>query len=188
MKRALVTLVCLVALGGVVWAGAVLLRGTGFNVPDLAADRSQPVQYPHDRHLALGMECEACHTGAREGRHAGIPPTSFCANCHLVEPQEGESPGAKPAAPTPEAMRGFLERGEEIPWRQFQREPRHVYFSHRLHAGVAKIDCEDCHGDMKQVSDPVTRAVFPRHLRGMKRCASCHIEEHVTVDCLSCHR
>lgn len=199
------TLLWLVLVGvptaaGGLWILAKICAATGYPLPAVAVDRSQPVAYPHDRHVVLGMECAACHFGAETGNHAGLPPTAFCASCHLLTPapspaSEGTnataaaaSPAAgKWAAPTPPPMAAFLKANLEIPWKQFQRAPRHVFFSHRRHVVIAKLDCAVCHGDMAARSEPVTHAVFPTHLPGMNRCVACHLKEKVSTDCLACH-
>ncbi|RME91695.1 MAG: hypothetical protein D6766_11445 [Verrucomicrobia bacterium] len=189
-----------VAVAGV-WLLAVLSAATGYPWPEPWRDRSQPVAYSHQKHLALHMECTACHFGAETGTHAGLPPTSFCASCHLLIPPPGSAAEADTnavaaaaaggtnrwAAPTPPELARYLKAGEEIPWKQFQRAPRHVFFSHRRHVTIAHLDCAVCHGDMNRRDQPVTRAEFPTHLPGMNRCVDCHLKEKVSTDCLACH-
>ena len=43
----------------------------------------QPVAYSHQVHAGkFQIDCLYCHYAAERGRHAGIPPTSVCMNCH----------------------------------------------------------------------------------------------------------
>ena len=197
-------LVGLPLLVGGYWLLATLCTATGYPLPWPRGDREQPVNYSHKRHLALGIECAACHIGAETGTHAGIPTANFCATCHHVQApsatqtsagtaSQSNTPPAQAAAanvwaaPTPPALARYLEKGREIPWKQFQRVPRHVYFSHRRHVTIAKLDCAACHGDMRQRDTPVTHPVFPTHLPGMNRCVNCHLKEKVSTDCIACH-
>lgn len=44
---------------------------------------SQPIKFSHVTHAGqLKIECEYCHTGVRESKHATIPSSSTCMNCH----------------------------------------------------------------------------------------------------------
>src|SRR5215468_5435963 len=53
---------------------------------------SQPISFPHQIHAGDNkIPCLYCHYAARTSRHAGIPPTSVCMNCHnLLEKQTVE--------------------------------------------------------------------------------------------------
>lgn len=139
----------------------------------------QPVPFSHSKHAALKIDCEACHTGAKQGVHAGIPRTDSCALCHRPE---------RVFPPNPGPLAAYLATGREIPWQQVHAGPRHVYFSHHRHVTLAKIECSDCHGLVETMDSPFIRPVFEGGENGMNRCVDCHRKEKVTTDCLSCHR
>ena len=43
----------------------------------------QPVKFSHKVHAGDNkVDCMYCHFAADKGRHAGIPPTNLCMNCH----------------------------------------------------------------------------------------------------------
>ena len=47
----------------------------------------QPIAYSHMLHAGddegqLGIECQYCHFNARRSKHAGVPSSSTCGNCH----------------------------------------------------------------------------------------------------------
>lgn len=45
----------------------------------------QPIEFSHATHAGLHkIECQYCHDGARRSKHAVIPPTSTCMNCHAA--------------------------------------------------------------------------------------------------------
>ncbi len=44
---------------------------------------TQPIAFSHLLHAGdLTIDCQYCHSGAETSRHAGIPATSVCMNCH----------------------------------------------------------------------------------------------------------
>src|SRR3954466_4392385 len=44
----------------------------------------QPIAYSHRLHAGtLEIQCIYCHSAADKSRHAGIPSTGVCMNCHL---------------------------------------------------------------------------------------------------------
>jgi len=43
----------------------------------------QPIKFSHETHAGLHkIDCEYCHDGARRSKHAVIPATNTCMNCH----------------------------------------------------------------------------------------------------------
>lgn len=171
MAERLLGVIAYVALGGaaiaVVWSSWP------------ASAVSQPLPFPHEKHMALDMECASCHTGALREAGAGIPSAHTCALCHRTD---------RAYPPTPPELADYLLTGKSIPWVQVHRVPRHVYFSHRRHVVLAGLACEECHGEIRSAAQPVTRPYFPMGQAGMDRCVDCHRREKVTTDCLSCHR
>ena len=80
---------------------------------------------------------------------------------------------------------GYIAQESEIPWERVYRVPDHVYFSHRRHVTGAGLECEVCHGNVKEFTKPASSPAVPVT---MENCMSCHRENNVTNDCLSCHR
>ena len=45
----------------------------------------QPINFSHKLHAGtMAIDCEYCHTSASKTRHASIPATNICMNCHTV--------------------------------------------------------------------------------------------------------
>lgn len=45
----------------------------------------QPIKYSHELHAGQNkIECQYCHDGARRSKHAIIPATNTCMNCHKL--------------------------------------------------------------------------------------------------------
>lgn len=125
---------------------------------------SQPVKYSHKLHAGdMGIDCKYCHNSAEKSKHAGIPTTNVCMNCHRMVP-EGTETGTKEIAKLYEAAgynpekndynydeNGNVIEGTPIVWNKAHNMPDHVFFSHAQHvnANTGKIDCRQCHGDVK---------------------------------------
>ena len=136
----------------------------------------QPIRFNHAIHVANGMDCADCHPGARTGENATLPGIDVCLSCH------GE---ALTKSPEEEKIRTIAKAGKEIPWVQLTRVPRHVYFSHRRHAGLGGIPCTECHGPMEKRTAPPPE---PFRTLNMNACIQCHQQRNVRHDCDDCHR
>ena len=115
----------------------------------------QPIEYSHMLHAGtLQIECEYCHNNARKSIHAGVPPTETCMNCHKMVDSTDR--------PELEKLKGYWERGEEIPWVKVHDLPDFVYFSHKRHVR-AGVDCTECHGRRQGVHDRRPARQLPEH-------------------------
>lgn len=135
----------------------------------------QPIAFSHRLHAGeLGMDCQFCHYGARNSRHAGVPPASICMNCHksvtagfdaiLEERVRAEQEQREPAIVVSSELQklydalGLDEKLEAIPgntgqpieWVRVHNLADFVYFDHSVHVarGVA---CETCHGPVQSM-------------------------------------
>ncbi len=131
----------------------------------------QPIAFPHAKHQTTG--CTVCHRGGGTAARAGIPDVAVCARCHATAP-----------AGTSAVWEAALSR-KTIAWVQVTQLPDHVMFSHRRHTRLGGLQCESCHGDMKQRLTPPGRS--PVRL-DMTTCLSCHHREGAAEDCAACHR
>jgi len=137
-----------------------------------SAPVAQPIAFSHSKHRP--MACTVCHAGAETAVRAGIPQDALCLKCHAT------APAARAAALWRDAS-----QGASIPWKRVTHVPDHVFFSHRRHAGLAKLDCASCHADIGQSEAPPRRA--PIRL-DMNACIDCHRRERASQDCAACHR
>ncbi|MBI2922880.1 MAG: cytochrome c3 family protein [Planctomycetes bacterium] len=141
---------------------------------------TQPVLFNHKIHMdeKLGLTCDSCHKGVNEGPHATIPAVATCIKLCHTDPQ-----GTSPEEPK---LREAAAKGNAIPWIQVNKLPGHVYFSHVQHVKFAKMDCKECHGEMKDRTEPVSQTQTSR--LDMDTCIDCHQEKGVSTDCLRCHK
>jgi len=134
----------------------------------------QPIEFPHNRHVALGLACLDCHSTADTRAAAGMPSLRKCMLCH--DKLATDKPGVKKVI-------DYAAKKREIPWKRvygFSPEAL-VKFRHAPHIR-AKIDCTTCHGDLTRatVAQPVVE-----HTMGS--CLSCHRQKRASEDCTACH-
>ena len=140
----------------------------------ISCSAAQPVAFPHNKHIRLGMDCVDCHTGADSKAAAGIPSVQKCMLCH-AKLLTGDSEVKKVIA--------YSKKQIEIPWeRVYGFSPSaHVMFRHAPHyqAGIA---CATCHGDMTKAT---VAEVAVKH--NMGSCLTCHRQKNAPEDCAACH-
>ncbi|MCW5976589.1 MAG: cytochrome c3 family protein [Bryobacteraceae bacterium] len=150
--------VCLVLVTASAWLGGA----------------DQPLDFPHNTHVAAGLECIDCHTGVESRAQAGLPSVRKCMLCHATVATD--KPGVK-------ALRDWADRKREIPWTRvygFEAEAQ-VKFNHAPHTW-AKVECKTCHGEVERMG-VAQRAV--KHTMGT--CITCHRQNNASVDCVACH-
>jgi hypothetical protein len=145
----------------------------------------QPIGFSHRTHAGqLGMQCQYCHVSAEDGKHATIPSTSTCMNCHTLV--KGRTDAAKSEIAR---LTEYHTTDTPVPWRRVHNLPDYVHFDHSAHT-IKDIACETCHG---QVRDMGTAWQFSDLSMGW--CVNCHRSENAKsnltrapLDCAACHR
>jgi len=132
----------------------------------------QPIAFIHSVHVCENeIDCKYCHSSAYDSKHAGIPSTNVCMNCHKAV-KKGKRTGTTEIEKIYAAI-GFDSKtgtyidgegnngnalpqdsydGEPIKWNKVHNLPDHVYFSHQQHVNVGGIQCQNCHGDVSTYS------------------------------------
>ena len=133
----------------------------------------QPIPFSHKKHAGLyKMDCQYCHVGADKSRHAMIPSTNICLNCHSIV--KGDSPYIQ-------KMKELAAKGESFEWVKVHDLPDFVFFNHKRH--IAKgIDCSKCHGAVEQME-----RVSQVEKLNMGFCIGCHRENKAPTSCDVCH-
>lgn len=113
----------------------------------------QPIAFNHTLHAGeLEINCEYCHSGASESKHAGIPSANVCMNCHTAVSEGRTEEGTADIQKIYDAVGWDTEKmaytGEERPiqWVKVHNLPDHAYFNHSQHVNVAGLECQTCHG------------------------------------------
>ena len=85
MSSRILTIVLLV---GVALTGALAIQSlASWRLPgnQQGYEPVQPIAYSHRLHAGeLQIDCQYCHFGSTKSRHAGVPPTQVCMNCHGI--------------------------------------------------------------------------------------------------------
>ena len=130
----------------------------------------QPVKFSHKVHVGEnGLDCKYCHTTVERGKSAGIPATNLCMNCHIII-REGTHSGKFEIAKIVNAV----ENGKPLEWIRIHNLPEHVFFNHSVHVGSGKIDCVQCHGEVKEMD-----IMKQQNDLSMGWCINCHRETQV---------
>lgn len=147
----------------------VVHEGTHLGLsPGYAPD--QPIKFSHKVHAGdNGIDCMYCHHTAEQSKSAGIPAMNLCMNCHVLI-REGSHSGKFEIAKVVEAV----EKSKPVEWIRIHNLPDHVFFSHAIHVGAAKLDCAQCHGPVEEMD------IMRQHSDlSMGWCINCHRQTEV---------
>ncbi len=163
----------------IVLVGVALVQVLVTFFPSLVgwASITQPIAFNHKKHAGdLSLPCTTCHQSVEAQSFAGLPQAETCVTCHAA-------PLTK--SPEEEKLRQYATKGAKIPWQRIYQVPPSVFFSHRRHVTLGKIECATCHGKMAEQTSP---PVAPLVSQTMQWCMECHNQRKVSVDCNVCHR
>ena len=157
----------------------------------------QPIYYSHKVHAGINqINCLYCHGNAWESKHAAIPSTNVCMNCHKsinayekgpkLFDEEGKEINGTAEIAKLYKYAGFdpqnpnqwdPSKAKTIEWVKIHNLPDHVYFNHAQHIRAGNVQCQSCHGainemdEVKQVAD-----------LSMGWCINCHRETKVNFN------
>ncbi len=145
-------------------------------VPDNPAAPTAPVQpilYSHKTHLALGLQCQMCHTNPEPGALMTFPATATCMNCHKsIAKNKMEIV----------KLASYAKSGRPIPWVRVYQVTPGILWTHRKHL-AAGIKCETCHGQVAEL--PAMMMV--KSVTAMGNCVHCHEMNNAKTACSTCH-
>jgi cytochrome c551/c552 len=160
----------------------------------------QPIFYSHKVHAGINqINCLYCHAGAEKSKHAMIPSSNICMNCHkqinaysgeqehplytmegqhidgtaqiqLLYKYAGWDPQKKDY--NRDAKGNIL--ATPIQWVKIHNLPDHVYFNHSQHIKVGQIQCQRCHGPIQEMDE-----VYQFAPLSMGWCINCHRQTEV---------
>ncbi len=140
----------------------------------------QPIQFPHIKHVSMGVQCLYCHPGALRGPSPGLPTQAKCYGCHQQ---------VNVTNPEIDKLKAYVAEDRAIAWVPVFILPDFVYYSHRPHI-AAGLNCENCHGEIGQ------ETVAEAQKMNMGWCLNCHRTRYANdpvmleklTDCVTCHR
>jgi len=133
----------------------------------------QPLPYSHKSHLALGLECQFCHTNPDRGRLMTFPDTATCMKCHA---SFGKN------RPSIQKLAAYDKAQTAIPWVRVYTVLPGVAWSHRRHLD-AGMKCEMCHGNVSQMQVMTNL----KSVNTMVGCLDCHKLHNAKTTCTTCH-
>ena len=121
----------------------VVLSLGGYGVYASQQAPEQPIQFRHDVHVNLGVQCLYCHPGALRGASPGLPTQTKCWGCHqqIAKTQTSERLAV---------LVDYVQNNKPIEWVPVAQVPDFVHFNHRPHI-AAGLNCENCHGDLSKM-------------------------------------
>ncbi|MEO8593971.1 MAG: cytochrome c3 family protein [Candidatus Solibacter sp.] len=148
----------------------IAAQDTGGNQPEGPV---QPIPFSHKTHVSNRVACKDCHTNPAPGEAMLIPNADRCMVCHSA---------VKKDSPAIQKVAEYQSRKEPIPWKRVYTLPDFVDFSHKTHLESGKATCEDCHGQVSELT--VMRKLKPAN---MAFCVDCHRTNQAPNTCKSCH-
>ena len=121
----------------------------------------QPIEFRHDVHVKLGVQCLYCHPGALRGPSPGLPTQNKCWGCHQQIEKTFTSERLA-------VLVEYVQKNEPIKWIPVAQVPDFVHFTHRPHI-AAGLNCENCHGNLSEMEIAVNPQVM-----NMGWCLACH--------------
>ncbi|WP_185858781.1 c-type cytochrome [Blattabacterium cuenoti] len=161
----------------------------------------QPIYFSHKIHSDInGIDCQYCHSSAKEGKVSSIPSTNVCMNCHItINEYNGDylEKGKNRNEYNEEIQkiyyaigwdpkkRKYSKKTNPIQWIRIHNMPDFVYFDHSQHVISGKnmikklkkvnLVCNACHGEVQKMDQVEMSNDFT-----MEWCISCH--KNVEID------
>jgi len=133
---------------------------------------AQPIKFSHYVHAGQNKtDCNYCHYTAKISKSAGIPAGSICYNCHFLV-RNGTRSGATEIAKILE----HLDQKKPVEWVRIYKLPDFVFFSHEQHVSAGQINCEACHGNVKEMN-----RLYQVPDLSMGWCIDCHKTRKVNI-------
>lgn len=194
-------IIVLVFLGGVGQIGWDYLMsvgvsgGNGFeNTEDVENYQpTQPIEFRHDIHVKQNqIDCEYCHSGVLESKHALIPSANVCMNCHAavneahcsgeeeikkIYEHTGWDPNKRQYLHADGKYYDVPREDKPIKWVKVHNLQDFVYFNHSQHVVVGGLECEECHGEVQEMG--VAQQYAPLT---MGWCIDCHRKTEINEE------
>ncbi len=142
----------------------------------------QPVQdeihFSHKIHAGdHEIDCNYCHTGVRKTKNANIPSLNICMNCHTqVKTDSPEIQKIYAHLDYDPKTGKYGDNPTPIIWTRVHNLPDLAYFNHSQHVKVAGLECEECHGPIKEMGE---EGVYQYSELTMGWCIDCHRSKNV---------
>ena len=153
----------------------------------------QPIAFDHKIHAGDNkIDCEYCHSSAKNSKTSGIPSVNVCMNCHksiseYTGPTSSENEKAfydaeihkiYDAVGWDADKLAYIDNYKQKPikWVKVHNLPDFVYYNHSQHVSVAGLKCQKCHGPVEEMDE-----VYQFSPLTMNWCLECHMETNVDL-------
>lgn len=153
----------------------------------------QPIAFSHVVHAGDNkIDCQYCHSSAKNSKTSGIPSTNVCMNCHksiteyngelfgdyTKEDLDNEIQKIYDAVGWDKDNLKYIEGAVQKPveWIRIHNLADFAYYNHSQHVTVAGLDCQKCHGPVEEMHE--VRQFSPLT---MDWCITCHRETEVDL-------
>ncbi len=175
------------ALIFVLLGGAYMVFGYFMQVGvDTGYQPIQPIAFSHAVHAGDNkIDCQYCHSSAKNSKTSGIPSVNVCMNCHkTISEYNGELFGEHSKADLDKEIQKiydavgwdkenvkYTEGYEQKPveWVRVHNLADFAYFNHSQHVTVAGVSCQKCHGPVETMDE-----VYQFSKLTMGWCIECH--------------
>ncbi|NQZ76417.1 MAG: c-type cytochrome [Ekhidna sp.] len=139
---------------------------------------TQPIAFSHELHAGqYEIDCQYCHTGVMKSKSANIPSPNICMNCHSqIKPESEEIQKIYAAIDYDPETKTYGTNTKPIEWVRIHNLPDLAYFNHAQHVNVGGLECETCHGPIKEME-----VVYQYSTLTMGWCINCHRETDVNT-------
>ena len=153
----------------------------------------QPIAFSHRIHSGDNkIDCQYCHSAAKNSKSSGIPSVNICMNCHknIAEVSEETATAEhskafydgeiqkiyKASGWDPENLE-YTGETEPIVWTRIHNLPDFAYYNHSQHVTVGGIKCQKCHGPVQEMEE-----LYQYSPLTMGWCIDCHKETQVKME------
>ena len=139
---------------------------------------TQPIAFSHKIHAGqYEIDCQYCHTGVRKSKSANIPSANICMNCHTnIKTESAEIQKIYAAIDYDPSTGEYGNNTQPIEWVRVHNLPDLAYFNHAQHVQVGGLECETCHGEIKEME-----VVYQHSSLTMGWCINCHRETNINT-------
>ncbi|WP_299524435.1 c-type cytochrome [uncultured Lutibacter sp.] len=153
----------------------------------------QPIAFSHAVHAGDNkIDCQYCHSSAKNSKTSGIPSANVCMNCHksiteyngelfgdyTKEDLDNEIQKIYDAVGWDKDNLQYKEGAVEKPieWIRIHNLADFAYYNHSQHVTVAGVECQTCHGPVEEMHD-----MYQFSPLTMDWCITCHRETEVDL-------
>jgi hypothetical protein len=130
----------------------------------------QPIAFSHTVHAGDNkIDCQYCHSSAKNSKTSGIPSANVCMNCHKSiseyngelfdgyskEDLDKEIQKIYDAVGWDKENVKYIEGFEQKPieWVRIHNLADFAYYNHAQHVTVAGVQCQTCHGPVETMHE-----------------------------------